>query len=104
MSGPKHSDYQIFKTDNPALLKMILTQAFGVRGVVSKVRHLFIVGETRIHLDKVKGLGDFMELEVVLKTGQSDAEGELIAQDMMQKLGIAEQDLIDSAYMDLLEK
>jgi predicted adenylyl cyclase CyaB len=104
LSGPKHSDYQIFDTDNPALLKVILTQAFGVRGVVSKVRHLFIVGQTRIHLDKVKGLGDFMELEVGLSPGQSDAEGELIAQTLMQKLGVAEQDLIDSAYIDLLEK
>ncbi|HSB66861.1 MAG TPA: class IV adenylate cyclase, partial [Anaerolineales bacterium] len=33
ISGPKHSDYKIFKTDDPAGLKEILSQAFGVRGV-----------------------------------------------------------------------
>jgi len=104
ISGPKHSDYQIFETENPALLKAILSQAFGVRGVVSKVRYLFTVGQTRIHLDKVKGLGDFLELEVVLRPGQSDAEGELIAQNLMQQLGVADRDLIETAYIDLLEK
>lgn len=104
MNGPKHSDYKIFETENPAGLKAILSQAYGVRGVVTKVRYLFMVGQTRIHLDKVVGLGEFVELEVVLTPGQSDADGEVIAMKLMQQLGIADQDLIDSAYMDLLEK
>jgi predicted adenylyl cyclase CyaB len=102
--GPKHSDYTIFETNQPAELKELLTAAYGVRGVVSKIRYLFMVGQTRIHLDKVKDLGEFMELEVVLKPSQSDTEGETIAKSLMQQLGIQEQDLIDSAYMDLFEK
>ncbi|HSB67662.1 MAG TPA: class IV adenylate cyclase, partial [Anaerolineales bacterium] len=80
------------------------SQAFGVRGVVSKVRYLFMVGQTRIHLDKVSDLGEFIELEVVLNSGQSDADGEWIANGLMRQLGITEQDLIDTAYVDLLEK
>ncbi len=102
--GPKPSAYKIFETDNPAGLKEILTEAFGVRGVVSKVRYLYMVGQTRIHIDEVKGLGVFMELEVVMKPGQSDAEGKSIANKLMQQLGIEEQDLINTAYIDLLEK
>ena len=104
MPGPKHSEYKIFETDNPAMLKEILTEAFGVRGVVTKVRYLYMVGQTRIHLDDVKGLGVFMELEVVLKPEQTDAEGKSIAKNLMQQLGIEEQDLINFAYIDLLEK
>jgi predicted adenylyl cyclase CyaB len=103
-NGPKHSDYKIFETDSPSSLKLILTQAYGVRGVVSKVRYLYMVGQTRIHLDDVLGLGKFMELEVVLHPDQTDDQGQAIAQDLMQKLGIQEGDLIGGAYMDLMEK
>ncbi len=104
ISGPKHSDYKIFATDDPAGLKLILSEAYGVRGVISKVRYLYMVGQTRIHLDDVKGLGKFMELEVVLRPDQTDAEGQAITEDLMYKLGIQECDLIETAYMDMLEK
>lgn len=102
--GPKHSEYHIFETDQPEQLKSILAAAYGVRGVVRKVRYLYLVGQTRIHLDEVEGLGQFMELEVVMHPEQSAAQGEAIAQDLMDRLGIKPEDLIDVAYMDLLEK
>jgi len=102
--GPKHSEYHIIETDEPEQLKGILAAAYGVRGVVRKVRYLYLVGQTRVHLDEVEGLGQFMELEVVMRPEQSDAEGEQIAQDLMDRLGVRPEDLIDVAYMDLLEK
>jgi predicted adenylyl cyclase CyaB len=102
-TGPKRSNYLIVETGDPAALKVVLSEALGVRGVVRKTRHLFLTGQTRIHLDEVEGLGDFMELEVVLREGQSDEEGNAIATDLMEKLGIKEEDLIQGAYMDLLE-
>jgi predicted adenylyl cyclase CyaB len=104
ITGPKHSEYQIFETSNPAGIKSILSDAYGVRGVVTKTRYLYLVGQTRIHLDVVEGLGTFLELEVVLQPGQTDAEGQQIAHQLMDKLGIKEADLIDAAYMDLVEK
>ena len=102
--GPKHSEYFIYETDQPELLKTCLAAAYGVRGIVSKVRSLYIAGQTRIHLDEVKGLGQFMELEVVLRADQSDKLGEAIARQLMHLLGISPADLIDVAYIDLLEK
>jgi predicted adenylyl cyclase CyaB len=103
-AGPKRSEYLIAETTNPTTLKATLTAALGVRGVVRKRRCLYLVGQTRIHLDEVEGLGQFMELEVVLRPGQNDAEGQAIAQDLMEKLGIAESDLLEDAYMDLQER
>jgi predicted adenylyl cyclase CyaB len=101
--GPKRSDYHIFETSDPESLKTTLALALGVRGVVKKVRYLYLVGQTRVHLDDVEGLGQFVELEVVLHAGQSDAEGQAIAEELMKKLGIEKEDLLEGAYMDLME-
>jgi predicted adenylyl cyclase CyaB len=100
--GPKRSSYHMFETNDPESLKTVLSGALGVRGVVRKERLLYIVGQTRVHLDNVSGLGSFVELEVVLKPGQSDAEGQMVARDLMAILGICEEDLLDRAYIDML--
>jgi len=101
--GPKRSNYHIFTTNDPENLKIALTMALGVRGVVRKTRYLYLVGQTRVHLDDVLGLGQFMELEVVLNPGQTDGEGQAVAEDLISRLGIRREDLIEGAYMDLLE-
>ena len=102
--GPKRSDYHISYSSDPENLKHVLELAYGIRGVVKKTRYLYLVGQTRVHLDDVKGLGQFMELEVVMREGQGDAQGQAIAEDLMTSLGVERSDLIDGAYMDLLEK
>ena len=102
--GPKRSDYHITRSTDPENLKRVLELAYGIRGVVKKTRYLYLVGQTRVHLDDVEGLGQFMELEVVMADGESDAEGQAIAEGLMSALGVESGDLIDGAYMDLLEK
>jgi predicted adenylyl cyclase CyaB len=101
--GPKRSNYSIFETADPERLKLTLGQALGIRGVVRKTRYLYLVGQTRVHLDDVTGLGRFMELEVVMRPGQSDEDGQAIARDLMAKLGVQESDLLEGAYMDIIE-
>ena len=101
--GPRRSDYFIASTSDPAAMQVVLATALGVRGVVRKQRQLFQVGATRVHVDEVEGLGFFLELEVVLSSGQSDAEGEATAADLMAKLGVDPSDLVKVAYIDLLE-
>ncbi|TSN57744.1 hypothetical protein Baya_9074 [Bagarius yarrelli] len=80
----------------------VLSDALGQVGEVKKERRLYIVGQTRVHVDTVEGLGDFMELEVVMKENQSTEEGVTIAHQLMQDLGVKKEDLIDGAYMDLI--
>ena len=101
--GPKRSDYHIYETADPENLKRVLELTYGIRGVVRKTRYLYIVGQTRVHLDDVEGLGQFMELEVVMQVGQSDAEGQAIAEGLMTGLGVERSDLLEGAYLDLLE-
>jgi predicted adenylyl cyclase CyaB len=102
-TGPKLSQYEITETLEPKKMRTVLEKALGLRGIVRKHRWLYWVGNTRIHLDEVESLGSYMELEVVLSQGQSQEEGETIAIDLMARLGIVEQDLIEGAYLDLLE-
>jgi predicted adenylyl cyclase CyaB len=102
IEGPKESRYHIAPVAQPEPLKTVLAAALGLRGVVRKTRRLYLVGQTRIHVDDVGGLGSFLELEVVLRDDQSAAQGERIAADLMARLGIATADLIARAYIDLL--
>jgi len=101
--GPKRSDYHIAETSDPENLKRVLELAYGVRGVVRKTRYLYTVGQTRVHLDDVDGLGQFIELEVVLRPNQADADGQAVAEELMRKLGVEPRDLLEGAYMDLME-
>jgi len=104
LPGPKRSDYFISSTDDPESLKTVMARALGVRGVVRKVRRLYFSGNTRIHLDEVEGLGCFLELEVVLEPGQSAGQGQAIAASLIDSLGIEPGDLIEGAYLDLIER
>jgi predicted adenylyl cyclase CyaB len=102
-SGPRPSNYMIAPTTEPNSLKALLRASLGTRGVVRKKRWLFLVGNTRIHLDEVEGLGSFLELEVVLGSGESEAEGHVKAAQLMAELNIETSDLVEVAYIDLLE-
>ena len=102
MAGAKQSNYSLSSTSEPAALHQVLTAALGTKQVVKKTRWLFLVGQTRIHLDEVAGLGWFLELEVVLREGQPAGEGHRIARELMDALEIADTDLIEGAYVDLL--
>ncbi len=102
--GPKMSDYHISETDDAAGLKLVLQKAYGVRQVVKKVRSLYMVGRTRVHFDEVERLGEYIELEVVLSEGESLEHGEAEARSLMQKLQIQQNELVDVAYVDLLEQ
>jgi predicted adenylyl cyclase CyaB len=103
--GPKLSDHVRAPSSDPAALREALTRAHGaasVLGRVRKTRWLLMVGQTRVHLDRVEGLGDFMELEVVLHDGQDVADGEAIAEALLAQLGIADHQRLAGAYLDLL--
>jgi len=103
-SAAKTSTHNIVRSDDPASFSRILESALPIRGVVTKRRHLYLIGQTRVHLDEVEGLGTFMELEVVLSEGQTAEYGAKIAKELMTKLGIKTEDLVSGAYIDLLEK
>lgn len=96
------SRYAISETDTPTDLHAVLSAALGVAGEVRKTRLLYLIGQTRVHLDCVEDLGNFVEIEVVLDPAQTEEQGREIAAEIVQGLGISEGDLLSCAYVDML--
>ena len=103
-AGPKESRFVISPTGSPDSLREALAMAYGTAGRVRKHRTLYLVGRTRVHLDRVEGLGDFLELEVVLAETESADAGVKEARGLMTALGLGEDQLVEGAYVDLLSQ
>lgn len=105
ISGPKLSKFDVLTVTEPEKLDRMLSTSVGVIGEVKKQRHLFLYEQTRIHLDKVDGLGTFLEFEVCLRPDQTADDGTEIANKLMDQFEIKETDLMTGAYMDeILQK
>ena len=102
-AGPTISRYDIAPVADADSLRRVLREALGEAGRVRKLRSLYMAGRSRIHVDEVEGLGDFVELEVVLADGESEESGEREARGLMAALEIEEDDLIDRSYVDLMK-
>lgn len=102
--GPRESFYIRSPTSAPDALRESLSLAYGATTRVRKQRTLFMIGRTRVHLDRVEGLGEFLELEVVLADGEPAAAGVAEAKNLMARLGVDQSQLLDRAYADLLQE
>jgi predicted adenylyl cyclase CyaB len=100
--GPKESFYLRAPSSAPEALREVLVQAYGQVGRVRKQRTLFLVGRTRVHLDRVQDLGEFLELEVGLGEHDKLESGVREAHALMEKLGLDPTRLVEGAYVDLL--
>jgi predicted adenylyl cyclase CyaB len=100
----RSSFYTITHTSDPQSLLEILSATLGVIGTVKKKRTLYLIGQTRVHLDEVEGLGSFLELEVVLRPDQSEIDGREIANHLLEEFGIKPPQLLAEAYVDLLAR
>lgn len=102
IAGPRVSDYTVARTSDPRMLLSILREVLGTLGTVRKKRLLFLVGQTRVHLDDVEDLGHFLEFEVVLRPGQTEEEGYSIIEHLLTEFEIDRSQLRSEAYIDLL--
>ena len=96
------SDYYVIPVADAVAMKEAMTRAMGVRGAVRKRRTLLLWENVRIHLDRVDGLGDFLEFEAVI----SDATSEVISHQRLGTLATAlsihDDDRQAVSYSDLL--
>ena len=96
------STYSIAKIGDPAALRSVLAGVLGVRVVVSKIRDLYVWGNTRVHLDAVDALGTFVELETEVY-GDEIAAAERECGEVFAELGLREPDVVAASYADLID-
>lgn len=84
-------------------VRAILAAALPVQAVVEKRREIYFVGNAKIHLDKVRRLGKFLEVEAISRTG--DLRGIRAKARRLQKLfGIRTVDIVGESYADLIAR
>jgi len=101
--GPKQSNVILFKSDPKSSLKEILQTSLGALVIVDKQREIYFVENVKFHIDTVKNLGTFMEIEAIDSDGSFSKEKLLEqCQNYLDLFGIPKVDLISVSYSDLL--
>jgi len=97
--GKRWSNYELLKLEgkNP---EKYLRDVFEVAAVVEKKRELYLYNNTRVHLDEVKRLGKFLELETLLIGDKLDAHKRF--NEIIGLLGLDVSKQIRSSYKVLL--
>ncbi len=97
----RYSQYHLSKTDDPSTLKTLLTAALGIETIVKKHREIWMFKNTRIHLDTVIDLGQYIELETVFQ-GQTEAAAIAEHQHVKNILHLDTADPVAVSYSDLM--
>jgi len=101
--GPKQSDVTLFKFDPESSLKEILTKVLGILVVVDKQREIYFIDNVKFHIDVVKDLGTFIEIEAI-GGGDDLGKDKLLeqCQFFLDLFKISQADLVSVSYSDLL--
>ena len=104
MKGPKRSDILIFTAKPARIVKELLASVHGTWLVVEKRREIFRFKGTQIHLDTVRGLGNFVEFERPSKgTVYAIRNDREILEKLFVRLGLDSHNLVRGSYSDLIE-
>jgi len=98
------STYEIVAVSDGPKMRSILADALGILAEVRKHRTLMMRDNVRLHLDRVKGLGDFGEIEAVIAPGRDPEESRGAVNELLAALGIAPDALIGVSYFEMLSR
>ncbi len=102
-AGPKNSEVTYRRLPPNSDLKEVLAAAMGILTIVDKKREIYFIDNVKFHLDEVKSLGTFVEIEAIDETGEIGLD-QLNKQCAyyMQLFAIQSTDLIEVSYSDLM--
>lgn len=101
--GPKESEVTLFENPPRSELKDMLVKSLGVLVVVEKLRAIFFIENVKFHIDLVRDLGRFVEIEAIDKDGSIGKEKlKKQCREYIDLFGISEEDLIEKSYSDLI--
>jgi predicted adenylyl cyclase CyaB len=101
--GPKSSLVSLYPVNNGPLLESLLADTIGIKAIVEKDREIYFIGNVKFHLDQVKGLGQFVEIEAIDINGSIGKE-KLLSQCeyYLNSFAITREDLIKESYSDMI--
>ena len=82
-------------------LRAILARALATLAVVDKRREIYFVKNVKIHLDRVRKLGKFLEVEAISRTGDVKKIRSQ-ARHFQQLFGVTAKDIVAESYSDLI--
>ena len=102
-AGPKQSDVILHPTHTGDTLLTLLEASLGVLVKVDKMREIHYIDHVKFHLDEVKGLGNFVEIEAIDHDGVYDTD-QLLAhcRHYLRLFNIQSADLLEDSYSDQL--
>ncbi len=103
--GPKQSKIILYKSEPDSSLKRLLTEAIGILTIIEKKREIYFIDNVKFHVDTVKELGTFIEIEAIDKNGELEKEKLLEQCEFYLNLfNISKNDLVSVSYSDLILK
>ena len=101
-AGPKLSQVSLHSVANSETLKAVLTAGMDILTVVDKQREIYFINNVKFHIDEVKGLGAFVEIEAIDMDGNlGEAKIRKQCEHYLQLFGIQKEDLIEVSYSDM---
>jgi adenylate cyclase class 2 len=96
----RYSNYTVLELSNAAPAKTIFRSLFGIWKIVRKKRVLFLYQNARIHIDSVRGLGTFIEFEVMVTRGKKQARSLMLI--LRKQFALKSNSLIGGSYSDMI--
>ena len=102
-AGPKQSNCEVWPAPDSNGLRQILENSLGILVTVTKTREIYFIDNIKFHIDTIRELGNFIEIEASNKT--ADVSSEKLNEQcrhFMELFGIKDEELVEASYSDML--
>lgn len=104
IDSEKISNYTFYKIESVDDFMNVFGECFEIEIVVEKKRELFLYENARIHLDDVKNLGKFIEIEIVINNEEEELKSHDLMDKILNMLNLKNLEKIAVGYKDLLQE
>jgi predicted adenylyl cyclase CyaB len=102
VNAPKLSEVILYKTSDSEGLAEILCNTLEIIAIVEKKRDIYYIDNVKFHVDEVKGLGSFAEIEAMADAFDEESNLRMQVEKYMQLLEIRPEDLMTHSYSDMI--